>query len=199
MENYLLPGRLSHFWVYKTHTYTLHGHTPSPTGHGFILPLPWRLLGDHSNETTTLSFTSLASKKMLTVKHRHTCSRPTDMHTDTSLQVLTCETSWPVEQKRVCMSECMCGQVRVENPNKSVHFRSMWQLLARKYSLLHRCKRVSVWSEKWVFCCIVVYLSAWRGAYVRVKVSHLWNRIPNIFQPSAQFACVYLWVLVCNI
>lgn len=54
-------------------------------------------------------------------------------------------------------------------------------------------------SEMCVFWHTVAYLSAQRGACVRVKVGHLREHIPNIFRPSAQLACVYLCISVCNI
>lgn len=50
-----------------------------------------------------------------------------------------------------------------------------------------------------VFWHMVVKVSAQRDACVRVKVSHLREHIPNIFRPSAQLACVYLCVSVCNV
>lgn len=62
-------------------------------------------------------------------------------------------------------------------------------------------KRVGKQSATCVFLHIVVCLGRGESVCVCmcVKVGHLRERIPNIFKPSAQLACVYLCVSVCNI
>lgn len=175
----LLPGGINHFWVCRTHTridIRAHTHTSSPTGRGFILPSPWWLLGDRSNETTTLS----AACVSLTVHIFSPASNAN--HTDAGISS-TCRSRLvkhpDLLSKTGCMWECVCRCVQVQKASAHVT-QKREQFFTSKSSLkrsanVSACDQKSVWtpSEMCVFRHMAAYASARRGACVRVKVGHL--------------------------